>query len=160
MDYRKIIGFGGSVAVALILAAAGLHYDAKALFYAGAILLAVVLAAWLFLWAHPLPIPASGPEITRATEEARERQERRRKIIDQAREMVAAHELQVRRDWWQTIRYSPSYAAVRPHLSAEYLEYQGNPLTRRTVAAGAIHQPPVDRFLAELDRLEREWGLS
>ena len=121
------------------------------------LLLVTYLAAvgWTFL-APQTPSVAESLEI----EADRERRSRRRKILNEAREMVAKHELQVRRDWWQTIRYSSEYAGVRPHLSADYLAYEASPLTRRTINAGGGSQPPVPRFCAELDRLEREWNLS
>jgi hypothetical protein len=160
MDYRKVISFVGSLGVALVLAAAGLHYDAQALFYAGTILLAVVVVAWLFFWAHPLPkaVVQSGPEAARAAEEAKERQDRRRKIIDDARDLVGWYEYEGKGDWHDAVRGSPRYMAVLPHLSDQYKQMP--PTRLRTIAVGALHQEPVASFVRELDRLEREWGLS
>jgi hypothetical protein len=161
MDYKKVIGFGGSLGVALILAAAGLHYDAKSLFYAGVILLAVVIVAWLFFWAHPMPQPvvhAADPDEARTTEEARERQERRRKIIDEARKMVSRHEINKEGNWRRTIQVNPAFAAVRPHLSRAYIDSLNSNMT--VVTGREIHEISVDNFVSELDRLEREWGLS
>lgn len=164
MAVRNIISLGGSVGVALILAAAGLYYDAKTLFYAGVIFLALTVIAWLFFWAHPLPqtiVKEAGPETIRAAEEARERQERRRKIIDDAREMVARHEMAGHARWSTTVRCSPAFAAVRPHLSQRYFENLNKGRTiRMAVYAGQAHDANVVDFLKELDRLEREWGLS
>jgi hypothetical protein len=125
------------------------------------VLVTLLLIAYMgaILWTFISPRAPTVAE-TQEIEADRERRSRRRKMLNEAREMVANHELQARRDWWQTIRYSPEYAAIRPHLSAEYLAYETSPKTRRTVSAGPGHQPPVDRFCAELDRLEREWKLS
>jgi len=125
------------------------------------VLVTLLLVAYVgaILWTFIGPRSPTAAE-TQEIEADRERRSRRRKMLNEAREMVANHELQARRDWWQTIRYSPEYAAIRPHLSADYLAYEGSPKTRRTVSAGPGHQPPVGRFCAELDRLEREWKLS
>jgi hypothetical protein len=147
--------------VALILAAAGLLYDAKTLLYAGLLFLALTIIAWLFFWAHPLPetiINEAGPEVLRAAEEAKERQERRKKLIDDARDFVARYEMQAQGTWLQAIRHSAAFGAIRPHLSDAY---RRSLKSNRIVITGTeIHEVSVERFVEELDRLERTWGLS
>jgi hypothetical protein len=91
-------------------------------------------------------------------EAVRERSARRRKIIDEARMMVAKHELQTRWTWDQTMRYSPEFAAVRPHLSPSFFR-EGGPI-RIFIHTKQIHEYHVEEFVRELDRLEREWRLS
>jgi hypothetical protein len=111
------------------------------------------------LWTFTTPqmVPASGADL-REVEAARERDERRRKMIDDARKMVADFELQTRWSWRQMLRYTPAYTAVRPHLSAKYLTKLDQTATIQ-VGMG-MHEPLVAGFLNELSRLEREWGLS
>lgn len=159
---RTIIGFAGSIGVALVLTALGLIYDATALLYAGVIILALVIVAWLFFWAHPLPqtvVQEAGPEAARAAEEARERQERRRQIIDDARKMAARFELMREGNWTRTT-HRAEFLAVRPHLSQAYMDSLNKGVMRIVAVGGEGRDGNVVDFLKELDRLEREWGLS
>lgn len=62
---QRFLGFAGGVGVSLLLAAAGLHYEVEALFYAGIICLVGVLALW-FTWYGTLAQPQSAGGIARA----------------------------------------------------------------------------------------------
>jgi hypothetical protein len=127
-----------------------------------ALVAALILFVPLFLWnlisvtGKRLMVLEAKPD-ENLIEAAKEVRERRRKIIDQAREMVSAHELQKNRSWDDTMRFSPAFAAVRPHLRPNFFE-----ASRTIVLSGSkqVHEYQVERFVKELDRLEREWGLS
>lgn len=92
------------------------------------------------------------------SEAAKEMRERRRRIIDNARSFVAGYEIQKRSDWHRAIRNSADFAAVRPHLSPAYIATLTS--SNAVILGNEIHEVRVEGFVRELDRLEREWGLS
>lgn len=55
---RRLIGFLFSLAVSLLVTWAGLHYD-SAIFYAGLLLVLIVLVLWVYAWAHRSTAPRS-----------------------------------------------------------------------------------------------------
>lgn len=59
MTVRRIVGPLGSLGVGLMLAAAGLAFDAKTLTFAGFAIFALMAALWLFTWsrAEEVPVP-------------------------------------------------------------------------------------------------------
>jgi hypothetical protein len=124
------------------------------------VLVTLLLVAYLaaILWTFLKPRAPSAAEM-HEVEADRERRSRRRKILNEGREMVAEYELQSRWDWRQMIRYNPAFANARPHLSKAYMD---RIKATRTVSAGGegLHDPLAAMFLSELDRLEREWELS
>lgn len=125
------------------------------------ILVTLLIVAYIaaIIWCFIEPKTAMSAADQSEVEAAKERRGRRRKILNEAREMVAKHELQTRHDWRQTTRYDPAFAAVRPHLSEAYMKRLGN--TRMIeIGVPGMHEPLVSGFLTELDRLEREWVLS
>lgn len=122
------------------------------------LLLVAYFGALIWTFVEPRLAPVSGAEL-REVEADKERRSRRRKILNEARQMVADFELQSRWSWRQMIRYNPAFASVRPHLSKEYME--AIRATRTAYASDEwLHDPLAAMFLSELDRLEREWGLS
>src|SRR5947209_286111 len=142
---KEVVGFVGSIAVNVVLAAAGVLVKGAVLLYAGAIGVALTAILWIWSWAFAPPPKEEDAE--------KERRSRRRKMLNEAREMVAAHELQERWDWRQSTRYSHAFADIRPHLSAAYLERM---VAVRTIEAGPpdLPEPLVSGFLDEMDRLE------
>jgi hypothetical protein len=146
---KEIVGLIGSVAVNVVLAAAGVLIKGDVLLYAGVIGLALTAILWIWSWAFTKP---------KEDEAEGERRSRRRKIINEAQSLVAKYELQERWSWRDTVRYSPEFAPVRPHLSAEYVKKLND--THTVYAQGGLLDPLAEMFLDELDRLEREWKLS
>ena len=146
---KEIVGLVGSIAVNVILAAASLLVKGDVLLYAGLIGLALTAILWIWSWAFARP---------KEEEAEGERRARRRKIINEAQSLVATYELQERWSWRDTVRYSPEFAPVRPHLSKEYLAKLND--TSTIYAQGGLLDPLAEMFLDELDRLEREWKLS
>jgi hypothetical protein len=148
---KEVVGLFGSIAVNVVLAAAGVLVKGDVLLYAGIIGLALTAILWIWSWAFAPPAKEEDAE--------KERRSRRRKMLNAAREMAAKHELQTRWDWRQTTRYSHAFADIRPHLSDAYMKRLSEV---RTVAVGneGMPEPLVSGFLDELDRLEREWKLS
>jgi len=148
---KEIVGFIGSLAVNVVLAAAGVLVKGDVLLYAGIIGLAMTAVLWIWSWAFAPPPKEEDAE--------KERRSRRRKILNEARQMAASHELQTRWDWRQTTRYSHAFADIRPHLSDEYMKRLAAVRTFQATEEG-MPEPLVSGFLDELDRLERDWKLS
>jgi hypothetical protein len=146
---KEIIGLIGSIAVNIVLAAAGLLVKGDVLLYAGTIGLALTAILWIWSWAF-------AP--SREAVSDKERRSRRRKIINEARSMDSKFELQERWSWRDMVRYSPEFAPVRPHLSTDYLNKLND--VRTAYAGRGLFDPLAGMFLDELDRLEREWELS
>ena len=124
------------------------------------VLVTLMLVAYLgaVLWTFIKPRVPSVAE-THEVEAERERRSRRRKMLNEAREMVVNHELQSRWNWRQTTRYSHQFADIRPHLSEAYMKRLNAVRTIELGQAGTS-EPLVQGFLDELDRLERDWKLS
>ena len=108
-------------------------------------------------WAFTEPKAMTAAEVAEI-ERMKERDTHHRQIIARARAMVPEFEIQARRDWRQFVRYSSDYAPIRPLLSDEYKRMLND--THTLHVQGGILDPLADMFLDEVDRLEREWGLS
>jgi fumarate reductase subunit C len=115
----------------------------------------ILATLWTFFELRPVPVDHLA---AREADKAKELDRRRLRMIREARTLVSLHEGGIHSDWRSTIRTSPAYIAIRPHLSPEYL--------KRVQAIGtvelsfSIHEPLVGGFLDEIDRLEKEWGLA
>jgi len=112
--------------------------------------------AWTYVEPRPAPVDHRAQ---READQAKEIDMRRLAMIREARALVARHEADEHSDWRGTIRTSPEYLALRPHLSAKYLKRVS---AVRTIEIGidTMHEPLVGGFLDEIDRLEKEWGLA
>lgn len=119
--------------------------------------LAILAYAAGLIWTFVEPRGPTAADLTEV-ETSKARFIRRREIIDEARKMVARFYTMNSTDWHRTITCSPAYSAVAPHLSPQYFKQLH--AKARTITIGAVHQEPIASFVAELDRLEREWGLS
>jgi hypothetical protein len=151
---RQIISVVVSLAIGLLMAAAGLYFDVQTLTVAGIILFGLAAVLWLFDWGRL-------KRITPQEMDASER-DRKRDLIDRARSLAATYS-QGNTDEDSFRRYlerTKTYAALRGHLSRDYLKKLNAGRTAYVMAAGARYEPLVEWFLDDLDRLEREWGLS
>lgn len=123
------------------------------------LLIVAYLAALVWTLIEPQAPRAPSAAETHEIEADRERRSRRRKILNEGRQMVAEFELQSRWSWRQMIKYNQAFADVRPHLSDDYMKALAN--TRMAIVSDEwLHDPLAADFLSELDRLEREWKLS
>lgn len=153
--HKKILGFLGSVGVALALGAVGVIYDAKLLLQASAILLGAVVVAWLLVWANILPSGA-GRNPTDDTDLAR-----KRKLIDAARGLASRYASDPPdASFRQFLEGTRTYASIRGHLSQTYLDKLNASRTAYLSDGAGKYEPLVEWFLDDLDRLERKWGLS
>ena len=148
---KEIIGLIGSVAVNLALAATGALVKGDVLLYAGIIGLALTAILWIWSWAFAPP--------PKEEEAEAERRARRRKMLNEARVMVAGYERGPHGDWRLTTRTYHAFADIRPHLSEAYKKRLADVRTVDAVREG-MPEPLVVAFLDELDRLEQEWKLS
>lgn len=150
---HRIIGIVGSLAVGLLMAAAGLFFDVATLTTAGIVLFGLAAVLWLFEWGR------SKRETAQEIEESKRK--RRRELIDQARRLAIIYTKgETGEDSFRSyLEATQTYAALRSHLNPKYLEKLNAPRTLYAQADGARYHPLVDWFLAELDRLEREWRL-
>jgi len=149
MSVRKLIAFGLTLAIDLALVWAGLHYDRALLI--GAVLIGLALAGlWLWDWGR-----AKRPS-------AEDDKRRKRKLIDEGRRLGSVYGLGKSGDksFRQFLERTTAYAALRPHLSRDYLEKLNAPRATYAMKEGARYEPLVEWFLDDLDRLEKKWGLS
>lgn len=151
---RQIVSVIASLAVGLLMAAAGLALDVETLTIAGAILFGLAAVLWLYEWGR------AGRRGV-ATTDFSER-DRRRGLIKAARRLAAGYS--EGRSGDATFRHflerTETYATLRSHLSPEYLVKLNAPRTSYAQPDGARYEPLVEWFLDDLDRLEREWKLA
>lgn len=150
---RQIIGFICSLAVALLLAAAGLYFDVRTLTLSGVILFCFAAILWLYEWGRPKVKPK---ELNSAEPN------RKRTLIDRARGLVATYSQgnAGKDSFREYLERTQTYAALRGHLSSDFLRKLNAPRAVYAKAEGARYEPLVEWFLDELDRLEREWRLT
>lgn len=88
--------------------------------------------------------------------------ERRRKLITDARRLATLYTRGRvgEKSFRQYLESTQTYAALRRHLSAEYMEKLNAPRTAYAQAGGAKYEPLVQWYLDDLDRLEKLWGLG
>lgn len=150
---KEVVGLLGSIAVNVILAAAGVLVKGRGLLYAGIIGLALTAILWLWSWAFAPPKPE--------TDADKEIRAQRRKIIADARWLAQDFTMQARqKSFRHYLEYRPEYPAVRARLSKAYLAKLEAPRTTYSKADGAKYEALVQWFLEDIDRLEREWRLS
>jgi hypothetical protein len=150
---RQIIGAIGSLAVGLLMAAAGLYFDVATLTVAGAILFGLAAVLWLWEWGRQ-------KHVTPQEVDASER-DRKRNLIDTGRSFAANYtQGRAGHDTFRSyLESTKSYAALRGYLSNAFLTQLNNPNTVYAMPPGGSYEGPVEGFLNELDRLEGEWGL-
>jgi hypothetical protein len=100
-------------------------------------------------------------EVYRGHSRGEQDRERRQKLLDRARSL-ATHYAQggVDQPFRAYLEGTPTYAALRGHLSRKYLSLLQEQRVLHAVADGALYDPLIEGFLSELDRLERKWGLA
>lgn len=151
---RQIISALASLAVALLVTAAGLYFDVFTLTIAGVILCGLVAVLWLHEWGRSKHVT---PQEIDATE-----RDRKRHLIDRGRSLAATF-AQGRTgvpSFREYLERTATYAALRTHLSKDYLKKLNAPRTAYVGDGAGSYEPLVEWFLDDLDRLEREWGLS
>jgi hypothetical protein len=90
-----------------------------------------------------------------------ENRERQRQLIDRARSFAANYTKGgVDGTFRGYLEGTPTYAALRGHLSKQFFNELNQPRRVTLPAEGARYDPIVEAFLNELDRLEREWGIN
>lgn len=151
---RQVISAIISLAVALLVTAAGLYFDVQTLTVAGIILFGFAVILWIYEWGRQRNVT---PQEVDASE-----RDRKRSLIDQGRTFAATYTQG--RTGHESFRHylegTKSYPALRGHLSKEYLAKLNDGRTSYAMAAGARYEPLVEWFLDELDRLERDWDLT
>jgi hypothetical protein len=150
---RQIISALGSVSIGLLLAAAGLYFDVRTLTVGGVIIAGVATVLWIYEWARS---KAHTPQEVDASE-----RQRKRDLIDRGRSLAATY-TQGRAGgmvWRDYLERTATYAALRGHLSRDYLEKLNAARVAYARGDGANYEPLVEWFLDDLDRLEREWKL-
>jgi hypothetical protein len=87
--------------------------------------------------------------------------ERRRKLIVDARRLATLYTRGQAggKSFRQYLESTQTYAALRRHLSAEYLKKLNAPRTIYAQADGAKYETLVQWYLDDLDRLEKTWKL-
>jgi hypothetical protein len=83
---RQIVSVLGSLAVGLLMAAAGLYYDVKTLAVAGAILFGLAAVLWLYEWGRTAPkveavLPGDAPILARENDQHKDDQARHIRIM-------------------------------------------------------------------------------
>lgn len=151
---RQIISTVGSLAVGMLMAAAGLYFDVVTLTYAGVVLFGLAAVLWLYEWGRT-------KKVTPQEIDASER-DRKRILIDRARSLAATYSQgRTGADSFRMyLEGTTTYAALRGQLNADYLAKLNAPRTLYAQADGARYEPLVEWFLDDLDRLEREWQLT
>lgn len=88
--------------------------------------------------------------------------ERRRKLITDARRLATTYTQGQagKKSFRQYLESTHTYAALRRHLSAEYLAKLNAPRVVYAKADGATYEPLVQYYLDDLNRLEAKWGLE
>lgn len=125
---------------------------------AGFILFVAVVTYLLFEWDQKVRSLSPGDvEHARADEDRK----RKRELIDKSRDFAAIYtQGRTGQDSFrQYLEGTKTYAALRGHLSKEYLKKLNDGRTVYAQTPGARYEPLVEMFLDDLDRLEREWGL-
>ena len=151
---RQIIGSILSLAVALLVTAAGVYFDVRTLTVVGLSLFGFAAILWIYEWGRKKHVT---PQEIDATE-----RDRKRSLIDSGRSLAATYtQGRTGQDSFrQYLEGTKSYAALRGHLRRDYLAKLNNGRMVYAMAPGARYEPLVEQFLDELDRLEREWGLE
>ena len=141
----------GTVSVALFVIAAGLVFEARYITLAGLGLLSVVTSVWLLVKLHPAFTPG----------DRFDRKKRQHKLVDWGRSFAVRYTQQRgEKNFTSALETWTMFPEMRPHLSAEFLRRLNAPRTSYAKADGTEYESLVTDFLAEMDRLEKKWGVG
>ena len=151
---RQLVSTIASLAIGLLMAAAGLAFGVQTLTIAGAVLFGLAAILWLYEWGRQ-------KRVTPQEVDASER-DRKRALIDRGRSLAATYTQghTGAQSFRQYLEGTKSYAALRGHLDKDYLARLNDSTTLYAMANGARYEPLVEWFLDDLDRLEQEWKLT
>ena len=151
---QKIISIIGSLAVGLLMAAAGLYFDVRTLTIAGIVLFGFAAVLWIYEWGQTRN---AAPQQVDASD-----RDRKRILITRARRLAIIYTRGQSGDhtFRQYLEGTGAYAELRGFLSPEFLGKLNAPRTLYAQQDGARYEALVQWYLDDLDRLEREWHLA
>jgi hypothetical protein len=105
---------------------------------------------------------SSAPDVPSAlSPEAYAAQYRHRQmLLAEGRELAHTYSTEVRGNFRRFLESQRAFSAIRPHLSRTFLKILDTWPENRPSVWAALSEAQARSFLDEIDRIEREWGMS